>query len=157
MTTLCITQRTYPGRDCLLREGEEGVLKSQTTDLKIGCKVMPVLLPSKKRILQQWWIRLGAFRDQYRVTFPVLPLYSVPMPTRCLLGLEKDLSLPQPTRHQCWAKVPSIANFFHHIPPPLNKKKKLGTARWDRPCWPPLCMIGVQCLVKHFKVGICFV
>lgn len=73
---------------------------------------------------------LVLYRDQYRVRFPALPLYSVPLPTRCLLGLKQDLSLPHPTRHQCWAKVPSLANFhFLDVTPtalPLWINNNLG-------------------------------
>lgn len=51
MTTLCITQRTCPGRDYLVREGEDGVETKSDLRLEIGCKAMPLYSSFQKNRL----------------------------------------------------------------------------------------------------------
>lgn len=121
MTTLCITQRTCPGRDYLVREGEDGVEIKPDLHLGIGCNARPLyssLQKDKPPAMDPAWCFIGINigLDFLRCLYILSPL-----PTRCLLGLKQDLSLPQPTRHQCWAKVPSIANchFFDLNPTAL--------------------------------------
>lgn len=80
MTTLCITQRTCPGRDYLVREGEDGLEIKPDLHLGIGCNgsKAPLFFPSERQTSSDG-SSLVLYRDQYRVRFPALPLYSVPL------------------------------------------------------------------------------